>query len=53
MCGMARENAAGNSCGPGWRELAGTFSRPYGGSVADGCRQAGSGMARSRVMALG
>ena len=35
--------------GPGWRELAGTFSWPDVGTVADGRRQAGSGMARSRA----
>ena len=32
---------------PDWCELAGTFNWPDGGSVADGHRQAGSGMARS------
>ena len=37
--------------GPGWRELAGTFSWPDVGTVADGRRQAGSGMARSRARA--
>ena len=37
--------------GPGWRELAGTFSWPDGGSVADGRHQAGSGMARNRARA--
>ena len=39
------------SRGPRWRELAGTFNWPDGGSVADGRRQAGSGMARSRARA--
>ena len=37
--------------GPGWRELAGTFSWPDVGTVADGSRQAGSGMARNRARA--
>ena len=36
MRGMAREYAAGNSLGPGWRESAGIFDCPVGGSVADG-----------------
>ena len=35
MRGMAREYAAGNSLGPGWRESAGIFGCPVGGSVAD------------------
>ena len=39
------------SRGPRWRELAGTFNWPDGGSVADGLRQAGNGMARSRARA--
>ena len=34
-----------------WRELAGTFSGPDGGSVADGRRQAGNGRARNRARA--
>ncbi len=38
--------------GPGWRELAGTFSCPDDGSVAKGRRQEGSGRARSRAKAL-
>ena len=41
MRGMAREYAAGNSRGPGWREFPGTL----------GQLQAGSGMACSRAMA--
>ena len=32
MRGMAREYAAGNSLGPGWRESAGIFGCPVGGS---------------------
>ena len=36
---------------PGWRESAGIFGCPVGGSVATRCRQAGSGMARSRAKA--
>ena len=51
MRGMAREYAAGNSRGPDWREFAGTFGWADGGSVADGRRQAGSGIARSRARA--
>ena len=39
------------SRGPRWRELAGTFNWPDGGSVGDGLRQAGNGMARSRARA--
>ena len=39
------------SRGPRWRELAGTFNWPDGGSVGDGRRQAGNGMARSRARA--
>ena len=42
---MAREYAAGDSRGPGWRELAGTLGQLQAG------RQAGSGMARSRARA--
>ena len=42
MRGMAREYAAGNARGPGWREFAGTLGQSQAG------RQAGSGMARSR-----
>ena len=34
MRGMAREYAAGNSCGPGWPKFAGTSGCPLGGSVA-------------------
>ena len=34
MRGMAREYAAGDSRGPVWREFAGTFGCPLGGSVA-------------------
>ena len=41
MRGMAREYAAGNARGPGWREFAGTLGQLQPG------RQAGSGMARS------
>ena len=37
--------------GLGWRELAGTVRWPDGGSVADGRRQAGSGIARNRARA--
>ena len=36
---------------PGWRELAGTLGWPVDGSVADGRRQAGSGIACSRARA--
>ena len=39
------------SRGPRWRELAGTFNWPDGGSVADGRHPARSGMARSRARA--
>ena len=42
MRGMAREYAAGNSRGPGWREFAGKLGQLQAGS------QAGTGMARSR-----
>ena len=49
--GGTREYTAGNSRGPGWRELVGTFSWPDGGSVANGRRQVGSGMARNRARA--
>ena len=45
MRGMAREYAAGNARGPGWREIAGTLGQLQAG------RQAGSGMARSRAKA--
>ena len=45
MRGMAREYAAGNARGPGWREFAGTLGQLQPG------RQAGSGMARSRAKA--
>ena len=45
MRGMAREYAAGNARGPGWREFAGTLGQLQAG------RQAGSGMARSRAKA--
>ena len=31
MRGMAREYAAGNSCGPGWRKLVGTFGQSPAG----------------------
>ena len=41
MRGMAREYAAGNSLGPGWRESAGIFGCPVGGSVADGAVRPG------------
>ena len=54
MRGMAREYAAGNSLGPGWRESAGIFGCPVGGWVGrspTARRQAGSGMARSRAKA--
>ena len=34
MRGMAREYAAGDSRGLGWREFAGTFGCPLGGPVA-------------------
>ena len=51
MRGMAREYAAGNSLGPGWHESAGIFGCPVGGSGRRRCRQAGSGMARSRAKA--
>ena len=43
------EDAARGARGPGWRELAGTFSWPDGGAVANGRRQVGSGMARNRA----
>ena len=45
MRGMAREYAAGDSRGPGWREFAGTLGQLQAG------RQAGNGMARSRAKA--
>ena len=45
MRGMARGYAAGDSRGPGWREIAGTLGQLQAG------RQAGSGMARSRARA--
>ena len=45
------EDTARGARGPGWRELAGTFNWPDGGSVADGHRQVGSGMARNRARA--
>ena len=45
MRGMAREYAAGNARGLGWREFAGTLGQLQAG------RQAGSGMARSRAKA--
>ena len=45
MRGMAREYAAGNARGPGWREFAGTLGQSQAG------RQAWSGMARSRAKA--
>ena len=48
---MAGEDVARDTRGPGWRELAGTLGWPVDGSVADGCRQAKSGMARSRAKA--
>ena len=48
---MRTEDAARGARGPGWRELAGTFSWPDGGSVANGRRQVGSGMARNRARA--
>ena len=51
MRGMAREYAAGNSFGPGWRESAGIFGCPVGGSVADGAVRPGVDMARSRAKA--
>ena len=41
MRGMAREYAAGNSLGPGWRESAGIFGCPVDGSVADGAVRPG------------
>ena len=45
------EDTARGARGPGWRELVGTFSWPDGGSVANGRRQVGSGMARNRARA--
>ena len=45
------EDAARGARGPDWREFAGTFGWADGGSVADGRRQAGSGIARSRARA--
>ena len=48
MRGMAREYAAGNSLGPGWRESAGIFVVRWVGRRR--CRQA-DGMARSRAKA--
>ena len=45
MRGMARGYAAGDSRGPGWREIAGTLGQLQAG------RQAGSGMAFSRAKA--
>ena len=41
MRGMAREYAAGNARGPGWREFAGTFGCAVGSSVADGAVRPG------------
>ena len=41
MRGMAREYAAGNPLGPGWRESAGIFGCPVGGWVADGAVRPG------------
>ena len=38
------EDAARGARGPDWREFAGTFGWADGGSVADGRRQAGSGI---------
>ena len=50
--GRARwEDAARGARGPDWREIAGTLGWADGGSVADGRRQAGSGIARSRARA--
>ena len=51
MRGMAREYAAGNSLGPGWRESAGMLRLSGGWVGRRRCRQAGSGMARSRAKA--
>ena len=45
------EDAARGARGPDWREFAGTFGWADGGLVADGRRQAGSGIARSRARA--
>ena len=45
------EDAARGARGADWREFAGTFGWAGGGSVADGRRQAGSGIARSRARA--
>ena len=45
MRGMARGYAAGDSRGPGWREIAGTLGQLQAG------RQAGNGMACSRAKA--
>ena len=45
------EDAARGARGADWREFAGTFGWADGGSVADGRRQAGSGIARSRARA--
>ena len=45
------EDVARDTRGPERRELAGTLGWPVDGSVADGCRQAKSGMARSRARA--
>ena len=51
MRGMAREYAAGNSLGPGWHESAGDLRLSGGWVGRRRCRQAGSGMARSRAKA--
>ena len=45
------EDAARGARGADWREFAGTFGWADGGLVADGRRQAGSGIARSRARA--
>ena len=48
--GDGRDRTRRGARGLGWREFAGTLGWA-GGSVADGRRQAGSGMARSRARA--
>ena len=51
MRGMAREYAAGNSLGPGWARVCGDLRLSGGWVGRRRCRQAGSGMARSRAKA--
>ena len=48
---MMTEDTEGPARGPWWRRVCGDLGCALGGSVANGCRQAGSGMARSRARA--